>query len=143
MIYKELDREIIPDYVGEVERGPRPKMLKVKIIIDYADQTSEEVFEVNPVRQWLLDDLANLLRTLCQKSDDYASPEDDMENFRGGGLRGIYNRLGDKMQRLKNFIKNGNLHESFEDACLDTAGYALLLKRANDMGLSPEGDSWT
>jgi len=101
-------------------------------------------FDVPDNRMWLVGDMVALLQTLVGKSHDYASETDDMENFRGGGLKGIYNRMGDKMQRLRNFIKHGSLScEGFTDSCMDIAGYGFLMKRAHDMELSVEGDTWS
>lgn len=115
----------------------------IHLIVTRSDKETPYELHIPDNRAWLIPLAIDLMVTLCAKSADYASPSDDMENFRGGGIKGIVNRMMDKFQRIRNFVRNGSLqNESFQDACLDLAGYAFLLIRALSVGVSVEGDLW-
>jgi len=80
----------------------------------------------------LLDQIKSIA---IKKSHDYAGDVDPMSNFRlceTAGIpawKGIVVRLGDKLSRIMNFAKKGELKvsdESVEDTCIDLAAYSLL-----------------
>ncbi len=70
------------------------------------------------------------------KNSDYtAGSEDPFANFRQSSdfgvepLNGLMVRMGDKLQRIKSFCKNGKLEvvdEGVEDAFRDLIGYSLI-----------------
>jgi len=92
--------------------------------------------------------LAQMIRTIRDKNQDYADYKgggDFFKNFRGGGLKGIVNRMGDKLLRLAHLLKSGVAavkDESFEDTCLDLANYSLILLEAYKARLTVDGELW-
>ena len=86
-----------------------------------------------------------MLETVNIKNNDYTGESSDvLKNFRGGGLKGIINRMGDKFMRLTHIVKTQKMSvqtESFYDTCLDLANYCVILCIASDT-LSVEGDLW-
>jgi len=68
----------------------------------------------------------NLMRA---KNSDYAAADDPFKNFRRHGLYGIVVRLSDKLARLENYVKTGQLtvkDESVRDTVLDLINYSIL-----------------
>ena len=66
---------------------------------------------------------------LLKKGHDYSGEEDCLSNLRDFGFLGVVVRLGDKYNRLKNFVKQRTLQvkdESVVDTLLDTINYAFL-----------------
>jgi hypothetical protein len=73
-------------------------------------------------------------QTHIRKSQDYGDPTDPLANVKAGAelvgieaWRGCVIRMADKMQRIKSYCREGKLaNESFEDALLDLASYAVI-----------------
>lgn len=94
---------------------------------------------------WFLKEVLELTETFVKKNQDYSGgrPDQWLDNFKGGGLRGIFNRMDDKFNRLKTFLKTGKLeNESFEDSCKDLSVYCLILMRAMQEKVSLQGEYW-
>ncbi len=81
--------------------------------------------------------LGELTETLKKKQNDYTGGGDPFANFRLSTLEGVEPTTGlmirvqDKMQRIRTYIKKGELlvdGEGFEDAIEDVIGYMLILK---------------
>jgi hypothetical protein len=78
--------------------------------------------------------LEEIKQTHIKKSQDYGDPSDPLANIRIGAQmvgiepwRGCLVRVADKVQRIKSFCREGKLaNESFEDALLDLASYAVI-----------------
>jgi len=69
------------------------------------------------------------LTLLQKKGNDYAGAEDCLANLRRFGLLGIIVRLSDKISRLENLAKGGELQvkdESIADTLTDIANYCYL-----------------
>jgi hypothetical protein len=77
-------------------------------------------------------------RMMVHKNHDYAGSEGDdpFANFRVSEVLGVQKelmllcRVMDKIQRLKTYIRAGELHvkgEGWQDACLDILNYSVLL----------------
>lgn len=116
------------------------------VVIQIGSHT-EEAFWVPTNMLWILSRAVECVKTAGKKNQDYSQRDQWCDNFIGGGLRGIYDRMGDKMQRLRNLLKNdfeGAVEdESFEDTCHDLATYALILAEASQMeDMSFEGENW-
>lgn len=81
------------------------------------------------------------------KGHDYSGSTDGMGNFRTFGWKGIVVRLDDKMQRLIQFCKQGELKvktESVEDTLTDLINYAaltLIQYREENRAQSPAQDA--
>ena len=130
-------------------------MQRVRVYIVNDSGEAEEMLdtEISDVRVWAVEYLCDALKILLTKSHDYAKENDDLANFRDGGIKGILNRMGDKMRRLIGFIKRQSelgsssgfrvTDETFSDTCTDLANYALLLRRAYEAGMSIEGVFWS
>lgn len=84
-----------------------------------------------------IDTVFNQMRELIRaKNSDYTAGSDDpFANFRQSvdfgvdPLAGLMVRVGDKLQRIKSFTKNGKLEvvdEGVEDAFRDLIGYSLI-----------------
>ncbi|MFJ7982365.1 nucleotide modification associated domain-containing protein [Lysinibacillus xylanilyticus] len=71
---------------------------------------------------------SNLVETLINKNADYGNNVD--ESIDEWGLSSLAIRLGDKLSRFKNLIKESKTRqvsdEAIEDTLLDLAGYAIL-----------------
>lgn len=83
-------------------------------------------------------ELGNLVKLIEAKNNDYtAGSEDPFANFKitevlelGSAETGLLIRMVDKIQRVKSFIKKGELkvqNESAADAARDIIGYSLIL----------------
>jgi hypothetical protein len=81
--------------------------------------------------------LGDLMETLKKKQNDYTGGGDPFANFRLSTLEGVEPTTGlmirvqDKMQRIRTYLKKGELFvdgEGFEDAIEDVIGYMLILK---------------
>lgn len=77
--------------------------------------------------------LEQMLATHVKKGADYGTTEEIFANVKASEEFGIPNyigvclRMNDKMQRIKQFANRGDLkNESFEDALLDLASYAVI-----------------
>lgn len=75
---------------------------------------------------------------MVQKNHDYAGADGDdpFANFRASEVLGVGKeilllcRVLDKIQRLKTFVRSGNLAvqgEGWKDACVDILNYSVLL----------------
>lgn len=81
-----------------------------------------------------MDVLEELRAVHIKKSQDYGEPNDALANIRAGAdvvgiepWRGCIIRIADKMQRIRSYCRDGKLaNESFEDALLDLASYAII-----------------
>ena len=81
-----------------------------------------------------MDVLEELRAVHIKKSQDYGEPTDALANIRAGAdvvgiepWRGCIIRIADKMQRIRSYCRDGKLaNESFEDALLDLASYAII-----------------
>lgn len=93
--------------------------------------TKEQYFE-------LVDrELENIKEVIRRKGNDYTSGGHPFDNFNatavlglGDRRTGLLIRLVDKIQRLKTFVKKGELQvrgEGAKDAARDCIGYSLLL----------------
>ncbi len=90
--------------------------------------------------------LAKIRGVIEKKNNDYAGgakETDPFKNFREAEdcgiepLIGLSLRMGDKLQRLKTFCRDGKLqvsNESIEDVFFNMIGYSLL-----DLGMLEEG----
>jgi len=81
--------------------------------------------------------LGDLMEILKKKQNDYTGGRDPFANFRLSTLEGVEPATGlmirvqDKMQRIRTYLKKGELlvdGEGFEDAIEDVIGYMLILK---------------
>ena len=73
--------------------------------------------------------LQECINIAMKKNHDYATGEDALANFREFGSFGVAVRLSDKMKRLINFAKGGQLQvkdESIKDTCMDIINYAAI-----------------
>ena len=69
------------------------------------------------------------MKLLQAKGHDYSGLEDCLDNLKDFGFMGVVVRIGDKFNRLKNFIKQGELqvsNESVIDTLRDIRNYAFL-----------------
>lgn len=113
--------------------------------VSMGDVPSKEInIEVPESHMWFVEIVVKLLLTFVQKNRDYAGATSDWkENFLGGGLKGVYNRMNDKMFRLRNFLRGQVLNnEGFEDSCEDLAVYSLIMRQAKIEEMSIEGLDW-
>lgn len=65
----------------------------------------------------------------ARKNHDYGATEDPLSNLRDFGFLGVVVRLGDKMARLRNFVRKGGLQvrdESVRDTLRDLRVYGAL-----------------
>ena len=87
--------------------------------------TREELLQLH-------DDMNAASRRIMEaKNQDYASQSSPFKNFQRHGLLGILVRMGDKLQRLENFVENGTLavkDESVRDCLLDLQNYCVLFQ---------------
>lgn len=80
-------------------------------------------------------EMETILELLAKKNHDYtAGSNDAFANFRQSEdfgvdvLQGVALRMADKWQRIRSFLKLGELaNESFEDALRDNIGYSLIM----------------
>lgn len=113
-----------------------------------ADETEEECERTITVPKdmlWIFETFWECGRTAVAKNTDYSQGDKWYNNFEGGGLKGIVNRMQDKFCRLVNLLNSGQAavkEETFEDTCMDLATYALLLMQAHKEGLSLDGELW-
>lgn len=77
-------------------------------------------------------DIKNIIDELQElrdaKGHDYGQDEDTLANLRLFGWTYVCARMGDKIQRIASFVKNGTLavkDESIEDTLRDNINYAL------------------
>lgn len=93
---------------------------------------------------WFFIAVIEMVKTAAAKNHDYAGSSPDWkDNFSHGGLRGMCDRMGDKMKRLRNLLPNpdkAKVSEKLQDTCLDLATYSILLMGAIDEGLSFKGE---
>ena len=137
----------------------------IKINIEPVKPTNREIFELDTLEMsdsvptvwtiqfdapvhllWFFKRMLHLFRQFIRKNADYAENLVSWyEGFKKGGLRGMYNRIGDKMKRIKNHLRGQKLHnESFSDSCGDAATYLLMLdEAANDPQMTFEGTNWS
>lgn len=82
---------------------------------------------------------AKCAEIMAAKNHDYAGDGDELANFRMCGQfgipieQGIFVRLLDKVARIGNFLKQGELKvtdEKLEDTICDLINYAVILKEA-------------
>lgn len=70
------------------------------------------------------------IKLAIKKNHDYAGAnKDPMGNFRCFGWQGVAVRIGDKFERLANFVKQGELEtkdESVEDTLIDMINYCAI-----------------
>ena len=86
-----------------------------------------------------------------KKNTDYASLEDPLKNLKGctrlglEPIMGTVIRMQDKVERIENFMRNGELvNESVRDSFLDLAIYstlAIVILEEMQNGKSKSGDS--
>ena len=102
------------------------------------------VINMHDKHRWFVKMLIHILETFIAKNKDYAGEATDWKsNFMGGGLRGIYNRMWDKMSRIRNYLRGQRLNnEGFKDSCEDLAVYALILRQAQIEGMLIGGTDW-
>ena len=84
----------------------------------------------NPKFNEILKEIGNLHD---QKNTDYATAEDPLKNLKGcerlnlPPVTGTFIRMQDKIERIENYFRNGNLvNESVRDAFIDLGVYALM-----------------
>jgi hypothetical protein len=77
--------------------------------------------------------LQELQKLHDKKAADYGSEDDALQNIRAASDFGIEpwiscsHRMNDKLIRIKNFIRKGELqNESLQDSLIDIAAYAVL-----------------
>ena len=93
--------------------------------------------------QWLDYTLAQISETAKAKNADYSAGDDWKGNFKRYGLYGLIARAGDKYQRMEKLFLGGDAQvkdESVSDTLMDLSTYALLIKQANEEGLTMFGD---
>lgn len=94
----------------------------------------ERLEEINPRLYALFEKCAEKIVT---KNHDYAGANADFyKNLRGSeewgfpGWKSVFVRLGDKIARIKNFVKNEVFwvsDEDFTETCVDSANYFLIM----------------
>lgn len=155
-LIKYLDGSLIMDGVTAESHGitgTKGSHVTVKIeIVGYRFNTDDLCEFIVPKRMvWFLLECIHIIKLASRKNAGYATGVDWFDNFSGGGLKGLYNRLNDKMKRLKTHIRNladpgpdgQNVDaDTFIDTCQDIASYGILMKGARDAGVSVDGLDW-
>jgi len=93
---------------------------------------------------WFLRRIIFMFQLFITKNADYAATAGNWcAGFHSGGTRGIFSRMMDKMNRIKNHLRSDTLHnESFSDSCGDLATYGLMLEQAEVEGVPRIGTDW-
>lgn len=89
---------------------------------------------MRPGSQEFVEILDEIVAMHLRKSKDYGAERDAFSNIRQGAQllnvpawQTCLLRIGDKVHRLAEFIKTGNMEfDGFEDTCKDIAAYAVI-----------------